>query len=148
MTAQLTKIKNTAGVQAVLNAGFGAGTGDRHQELQAARHQHAAVPVARRGLQGVHQARRRRRRGRAPAGGGLLVAESLPASDPQKPVVVAYKQDYEARFKQDISTFGGHAYDGLMLAVEAMKKAGSHRQGQGARCARERPTATSAPAAW
>jgi branched-chain amino acid transport system substrate-binding protein len=24
-----------------------------------------------------------------------------------------------------VSTFGGHAYDGLMLAVEAMKRAGS-----------------------
>ncbi len=54
----------------------------------------------------------------------VLVAEALPAGDPQKPVAVAYKKAYEARFKPDISTFGGHAYDGLMLAVEAMKKAG------------------------
>jgi len=39
--------------------------------------------------------------------------------------VVDYKRSYEARFKQDVSTFGGHAYDGLMLAVEAIRKAGS-----------------------
>ena len=44
---------------------------------------------------------------------------------PQKTVVLEYKRAYEARFKQDVSTFGGHAYDGLMLAVEAMKRAGS-----------------------
>jgi branched-chain amino acid transport system substrate-binding protein len=39
-------------------------------------------------------------------------------------VVLAYKREYEARFKSDVSTFGGHAYDGLMIAVEALKKAG------------------------
>jgi len=39
--------------------------------------------------------------------------------------VLAYKREYEARYKSDVSTFGGHAWDGLMLAVEAMKKARS-----------------------
>ncbi|MGE5640828.1 MAG: ABC transporter substrate-binding protein, partial [Clostridia bacterium] len=53
------------------------------------------------------------------------VAEALPDADPQKKVVVAYKRDYEGRYKSDVSTFGGHAYDGLMLAVEAMRRAGS-----------------------
>jgi branched-chain amino acid transport system substrate-binding protein len=54
----------------------------------------------------------------------LLVADILPDSDVQKPVVAAYKRDYEARWKSDVSTFGGHAYDGLMLAVEAIRRAG------------------------
>jgi len=55
----------------------------------------------------------------------LLVADTLPGSDPQKKVVTAYKREYEGRFKQEVSTFGGHAYDGLMLAVEAIRRAGS-----------------------
>jgi branched-chain amino acid transport system substrate-binding protein len=55
----------------------------------------------------------------------LLVAESLPDSDPQKPVVVGYKTTYEESTGSDVSTFGGHAYDGLMIAVDAMKRAGS-----------------------
>ncbi len=55
----------------------------------------------------------------------LLVADILPSTNPQKPVVTAYSKDYEARFKSDVSTFGGHAYDGLMIAVEAIKRAGS-----------------------
>jgi branched-chain amino acid transport system substrate-binding protein len=55
----------------------------------------------------------------------VLVAEQLPADDKQRPVAVAYKKAYEARYKQEISTFGGHAHDGLMLAVEAIKKSGS-----------------------
>jgi branched-chain amino acid transport system substrate-binding protein len=40
-------------------------------------------------------------------------------------VVVGYRKAYEEKFKSDISTFGGHAYDGLMLAVNAIKAAGS-----------------------
>jgi len=40
-------------------------------------------------------------------------------------VVVEYKKAYEGKFGSEVSTFGGHAYDGLMLAVEAIKKAGS-----------------------
>ena len=55
----------------------------------------------------------------------LLVADTLPDSDSQKKVVAGYKRDYEGRFKQEVSTFGGHAYDGLMLALEAMRRAGS-----------------------
>ena len=55
----------------------------------------------------------------------LLVAELLADGDAQKPVVVAYKRDYETRYKSDVSTFGGHAYDGLMIAVDAIKRAGS-----------------------
>ncbi|MDP2639376.1 MAG: ABC transporter substrate-binding protein, partial [Betaproteobacteria bacterium] len=55
----------------------------------------------------------------------LLVADSLPQSDPQRAVVVGYTKEYESHFKSEVSTFGGHAYDGLMIAVEAIKKAGS-----------------------
>ena len=53
------------------------------------------------------------------------MADKLAASDPQKAVTTAYRKAYNDRFKEDVSTFGGHAYDGLMIAVDAMKKAGS-----------------------
>jgi len=43
--------------------------------------------------------------------GRLLVAESLPADNKQKALLTKYKKDYEARFHEDASTFGGHAYD-------------------------------------
>ena len=55
----------------------------------------------------------------------LLVSEILPDNNPQKPVVTAYKRDYEAKWKSEVSTFGGHAYDGLMIVVEAIKRAGT-----------------------
>ncbi|TAN69056.1 MAG: ABC transporter substrate-binding protein, partial [Magnetospirillum sp.] len=56
---------------------------------------------------------------------GLVVPEQLGATDPQKPVVTAFKKEYEAAFKSDVSTFAGHAYDGLQIALAAIMRAGS-----------------------
>ncbi len=57
--------------------------------------------------------------------GRLLVAEVLPGTHPQKQVLLKYKQDYEGRYNEDASTFGGHAYDAILILNEAIKKAGS-----------------------
>ncbi len=125
MTAQLTKIRNAPGVQAVLNAGFGQGPAivtKNYRQLGITAPLYQSHGVA--SKQFINLAGDAAEGVRLPAA-ALLVAESLPDSDPQKKVVVAYKQAYETRFRQDVSTFGGHAYDGLMLALEAMNKAGS-----------------------
>ncbi|HBY94302.1 MAG TPA: hypothetical protein DEP84_10135, partial [Chloroflexi bacterium] len=61
--------------------------------------------------------------------GKLLVAEQLPDSDPQKAVLLQYKSDYEGQFGQTPSTFGGHAWDGIWMAVKAMEQAGPDRAG-------------------
>lgn len=60
--------------------------------------------------------------------GRLLIVDSLPANHPQKAVLAKYKKDYETKFGEEVSTFGGHAYDALMLLVEAVKKAGADRE--------------------
>jgi branched-chain amino acid transport system substrate-binding protein len=57
--------------------------------------------------------------------GRLLVADSLPAGHPQKALLEKYKQQYEAKYKEDVSTFGGHAYDAFTILAEAIRKAGS-----------------------
>jgi branched-chain amino acid transport system substrate-binding protein len=57
--------------------------------------------------------------------GRLLVAETLPNDHPQKALLMEYKKDYETRYKEDVSTFGGHAYDALLVLTEGIKKAGS-----------------------
>jgi branched-chain amino acid transport system substrate-binding protein len=62
--------------------------------------------------------------------GRLLVADALPAGHPQKQVLSAYKKEYEAMFKEDVSTFGGHAYDAFLLLTEAVKRAGSTDRGK------------------
>jgi branched-chain amino acid transport system substrate-binding protein len=57
--------------------------------------------------------------------GRLLVVEELAESHPQKKLLAAYKKDYEAAYKEDVSTFGGHAYDAILVVTEAIKQAGS-----------------------
>jgi len=125
MTAQLTKIKNTAGVQAVLNAGFGAAPAivtKNYRQIGITLPLYQSHGVASKGF--IKLAGAASEGVRLPAG-ALLVADTLPASDPQRAVLVDYKKDYETQYKSDVSTFGGHAWDGLMLAVNAIKKAGS-----------------------
>ncbi len=126
MTAQLTNIKNKAGVQAVMNPGFGQGPAivtrnykqlgvpfPLYQSHGVGTKQfiELATPAAAEGV-------------RLPAA-ALLVAEKLPDNDPQKKVVMDYKKTYEGKTGQPVSTFGGHMYDGLMILVEAFKRAGS-----------------------
>ena len=125
MTAQLTKIKATPGVQAVLNAGFGQGPAIVTKNF---RQLGMTMPLYQ--SHGVASKEYVRLSGPAAEGvrlpaAALLVADILPAGDPQKPVVTAYGKDYEKRYKSDVSTFGGHAYDGLMIVVDALKRAGS-----------------------
>jgi branched-chain amino acid transport system substrate-binding protein len=57
--------------------------------------------------------------------GRLLVADALPADNPQKDILVDYKNEYESRYGEDVSTFGGHAYDAFILLKAAIEKAGN-----------------------
>jgi branched-chain amino acid transport system substrate-binding protein len=56
--------------------------------------------------------------------GRLLIADELPNDHPQKALLTKYKKDYESQYKEDASTFGGHAYDAILVLTEAIKKAG------------------------
>ena len=59
--------------------------------------------------------------------GKILVAGVLPDSDPQKQILQQYVSDYEARFKVEVSGFGGYAWDGLQILAQAIEKAGDDR---------------------
>ena len=61
---------------------------------------------------------------RAPLG-RMLVASQLKDDDPQKPVVTKFIADFKAKYNANPSTFAGHAYDGFMIAIEALMKAGT-----------------------
>jgi branched-chain amino acid transport system substrate-binding protein len=58
----------------------------------------------------------------------LIVADVLESKHPQKSVVMGYKKAYEGKFKEDVSTFGGHGYDALMILVRALKEKGADRE--------------------
>ena len=125
MTPQLTNIKNVAGIQAILNAGFGQGPAIVTRNVKQ-----LGITIPLYQSHGVASKRFIELAGDAAEGvrlpaAALIVAEKLPDSDPQKAVVVAYKKAYENKFKEDVSTFGGHAYDGLNILIEAIKRAGS-----------------------
>jgi branched-chain amino acid transport system substrate-binding protein len=124
MTAQLTKIR-ASNPQAVLNAGFGQGPAIVTRNF---RQIGLTVPLYQ--SHGVASKEFIRLAGAAAEGvrlpaAALLVADLLANDDPQKPVVTQYKKAYEQRFNADVSTFGGHAYDGLMIVVDAIKRAGT-----------------------
>ncbi|MEM8550965.1 MAG: ABC transporter substrate-binding protein [Pseudomonadota bacterium] len=125
MTPQLTNIAGTEGIEAIVNAGFGQGpavvTRNKAQlDIQLPFYQSHGVAsksfieLAGDAAEGV----------RLPAA-ALLVAEQLAEDDPQREVVVNYKSTYEEATGEPVSTFGGHAYDGLMILVEAIERAGS-----------------------
>jgi branched-chain amino acid transport system substrate-binding protein len=57
--------------------------------------------------------------------GRLLVADVLSDKNPQKALLLAYKKAYEAKYKEDVSTFGGHAYDAMKIFEQAVKAAGA-----------------------
>ncbi|MDI1342609.1 MAG: ABC transporter substrate-binding protein [Pseudolabrys sp.] len=125
MTPQLTNIKGTAGIQAVVNPGFGQGPA-----IVTRNYKQLDIKVPLYESHGVGSKQYIDLAGAAADGvrlpaAALLVAEKLPASDPQKKVVVDYKTTYEKATGQPVSTFGGHAYDGLMILVDAMKRAKS-----------------------
>jgi len=58
--------------------------------------------------------------------GKLLVAEQLADNDVQKPVLLAYARDFEAKYGPR-NTFGGHAWDAVQLVLKAFEKAGPDR---------------------
>jgi branched-chain amino acid transport system substrate-binding protein len=124
MTAQLTKIKSTPGIQAVINPGFGQGpaivTRNYAQLGMTATPLYQSHGVASKSF--IDLAGDSAEGVRLPAA-ALLVGDKLPDSDPQKKIVVDYKKAYEDGTKQSVSTFGGHAYDGLFILVDAIKRA-------------------------
>ncbi len=124
VTAQLTKIKNTPGVQAVINWGFGqspAVVTKNYKQLGISAPLYQSHGVASKDY--IKLAGDAAEGVRLPAA-GLVVANQLPDSDMQKAVVVKFQKEYQADFKAEASTFAGHAFDGLQMALAAMQRAG------------------------
>lgn len=125
MTVQLTKIKNNKDVQAVLNFDFGQGPAivtKNYRQLGITLPLYQSHGVASNSFIDLTGEAANGVRMSASA---LLVADKLPASDVQKDVLVNYKKAYEGKYNTPVSTFGAYAYDGLMIAVDAIKRAGS-----------------------
>jgi branched-chain amino acid transport system substrate-binding protein len=123
VTPQLTNLKS-AGVEAVLFCGFGAASTivtRNYAQLGIEvplYHNHGScskqfIDGAGAAAEGV----------RLPCA-ALLVAGQLPADDPQKQIAEDYAATYTEATGEPVSTFGGHAYDALLLLTDALERAG------------------------
>lgn len=127
MTTQLTKIK-ASGAQAVINWSVGPG------QVIVTKNWHAlrmGIPLYQ--SHGWGSKKNIELAGKAAEGviaplGRLVVWEKLSDKHPQKALLKKYTQDYEARYKGEPGTFGGHAYDSIMMLADALKKVGPDKK--------------------
>ena len=116
MTAQLTKIKARE-AQAVVNWSIVAG-----QVIVAKNMRQLGMEIPLYQSHGFGNIKYAQTAGEAGEGiifpcGRLLAVDTLPDDHPQKEVLARYKKEYEAKFEEDVSTFGGHAWDALHLVI-------------------------------
>jgi branched-chain amino acid transport system substrate-binding protein len=126
MTAQLTKFKGTD-AQAIVNWAIVPG---QATIIKNKKQLGITIPLFQ--SHGFGNIKYARAAGDAADGvlfpaGRLLVVDSLPESNPQKALLAKYKKDYEEKYKADVSTFGGHAYDALTLVIAALRAVGPDR---------------------
>ncbi|BEP53051.1 ABC transporter substrate-binding protein [Variovorax sp. V118] len=125
MTPQLSRIKSVNGIQAIVNPDIGQSPAIVSRNFKQLGFtiplylSHAAA------TQGFLQLA-------GPAAEGvllpaplLLVVDDLDDSDKQKSLLKDYKTTFEKATGKSVDAFGGYAYDGLTLLVDAMKRAGS-----------------------
>lgn len=124
MTPQLTRIRN-ANPQGIVGCGFGAPTvitARNFRQLGMTGVQfyfnHGVASQ-----QFIDQSQGAAEGMRMPVA-ALLVAEQLPANDPQKAVTMEYTQVYRQAYNENVSGFGGHAWDALMIGLQAVQRAG------------------------
>jgi branched-chain amino acid transport system substrate-binding protein len=123
MTAQLVKIKN-AGAQAVVNWSIEPAQSIVPQNMKQLK---MTIPLYQsHGFGNIKYAQAAGDAGEGiifPAG-RLLAVDTVSDDDPQKKVLVSYRDKYEKTYSDKVSTFGGHAYDALWILANALKKVG------------------------
>ena len=125
LTDIVTKVKSTAGVQAVVNWSIVPA-----QSIVSKNMKQLGLDVPLYQSHGFANRKYVEQAGVSAEGilfpaGRILVVDELPDTHPQKAVLASYRKAYETQFKEDVSTFGGHPYDALLVLVEGIKKAAS-----------------------
>ena len=129
MTAQLTRIKGTP-AQAIVVWGTNPGpavVARNRVQLKIAAPLYMSSGVASKKF--IELAGPENAEGILLPAGRLLVETQLPATHPQKSLLSKYIRDYEQRFKQPVSTFGGHAWDAVALLAQAIRNGNDAQPG-------------------
>ena len=124
VTAQLTNIKGNADAEALLVFGFGQGPAivtKNYQQLGMTTPLYQSHGVASKAFLDLTGAAAEGMR--LPVT-GVLIADQLPQG-PQRAVLESFIAEYSAKYGSEPSAFAGHAYDGLYLMVEAIRRAGT-----------------------
>ncbi len=56
--------------------------------------------------------------------GRVNIPDLVPADHPQKKVIEIYNKAYQEKYKESLSSFGGHGWDALNLVIDALKAVG------------------------
>ncbi len=126
MTAELSKIK-AAGAEAVINWSIVPAQALIAQQLEQVdldaqlfqSHGYGNIKYAEEGGEAAN--------GTIFPCGALLIADMLADDHPRIKVLMKYKTDYESKYNESVSTFGGHAYDALMIVTKALEAVGPDR---------------------
>jgi branched-chain amino acid transport system substrate-binding protein len=126
MTAQLTKIKGTA-PQAIVNWSIGP---TQVTVLRNFRDLGMTIPFYQ--SHGFGSRKNIELAAGAAEGvfttlGAVNVAELLPDSHAQKYVTMKYLNDYMDKYSEPLSSFGGHAWDAMHLAIDALQAVGCNK---------------------
>lgn len=126
MTAQLTRIKGTD-AQAVICWGVG-----KAPALIARNMKQLGMQIPLLQSSGVANARFIEVGGEAANGvvmpaAKLIVAEQLPDTDRQKPLLLQFAADFEAKYSRPPDHYGGHAWDGIKIICQALESAGDDK---------------------
>tara|TARA_R110002020_G_scaffold184947_2_gene382341 strand:- start:54908 stop:56056 length:1149 start_codon:yes stop_codon:yes gene_type:complete len=124
MTAQMTNIRRSA-PELLIYCGFGAPTSivaKNHKQLIPELPLYMTVGAASQdfidGADGAAE-------GVFVTGSAVMVADHLAEDDPQAAVSTTFVNSYKAAFGAEPSSFAGHAYDALLLALDSIERAGS-----------------------
>lgn len=125
MGSQLAKVRANAEVQAVFVIGAGPGPAiltKNYRQLGMALPLYQSHGVASQSF--IDMAGAAAEGVRLPAS-AMLVADTLPAYDSQRPVSLQYIDAYRAKYGKVPSPFGGYAFDAFNLLTDAIRRANS-----------------------
>lgn len=130
MTAQLTKLRQEPGVQAILNCSYGDPA-----VVLTKNYKQLGITIPHYGNHGLASSEFLALTGGAAEGMilanvPLLVWDQLAANDPQRPVLAEYVESYRAKYKEDPTFFGGTALDALTAIQKAVQRSRSIEPGK------------------
>ncbi len=125
MTAQLVKIRNT-GAESIVNWSIVPAQSIIPQNMKQLKME---IPLYQ--SHGFANIKYAAAAGEAAEGlifpaGRIMAVDSLSKIHPQRALMALYQSEYESIYKDNVSTFGGHAYDGIQLVSAALKKVGDN----------------------